>query len=74
MGVPENYIISIMLPSMQASSLLTYRLAFASVQCTEVRFASLLSGGLTTMAVINPPERKMAKRTSVGCTVHFDSG
>ena len=64
MGVPENYIISIMLPSMQASSLLTYCLAFASVQCTEVR---LLSGGLTTMAVINPPERKMAKYTSVQC-------
>ena len=26
----------------------------------------------TTMAVINPPERKLAKRTSVGCTVHYD--
>ena len=40
-------------------------------QCTEVRFASLLSGGFNTMAVINPPERKLAKRTSV----HFaDSG
>jgi hypothetical protein len=36
-------------------------------QCTEVRFASLLSGGFTTMAVINPPERKLAKRTSVQC-------
>ena len=34
-------------------------------QCTEVRFASFLSGGFTTMAVINPPERKLAKRTSV---------
>ena len=31
--------------------------------CTEVRFASFLSGGFTTMAVINPPERKLAKRT-----------
>ena len=31
-------------------------------QCTEVRFARLLSGGFTTMAVINPPERKLAKR------------
>jgi hypothetical protein len=30
-----------------------------------VRFASLLSGGLTTMAVINPPEKKLANRTSV---------
>ena len=36
-------------------------------QCTEVRFASLLSGGFTTMAVINPPERKLAKRISVKC-------
>ena len=39
--------------------------------CTEVRFASLHSGGFTTMAVINPPERKLAKRTSVRC---IDSG
>ena len=36
-------------------------------QCTEVRFASLLSGGFTTMAVINPPEKKLANRTSVHC-------
>ena len=34
-------------------------------QYTEVRFASFLSGWYTTMAVINPPERKLAKRTSV---------
>ena len=34
-------------------------------QCTELRFASFLSGGFTTMAVINPPERKLTKRTSV---------
>ena len=26
----------------------------------EVRFASFLSGGFTTMAVINPPEKKLA--------------
>ena len=32
-------------------------------QCTEVRFARFLSVGFTTMAVINPPERKQAKRT-----------
>ena len=37
------------------------------VQCTEVRFSSLLSGGFTTMAVMNLPERKLAKRTSVQC-------
>ena len=38
-------------------------------QCTEVRFASFLSGRFTTMAVINPPEKKLAKRTSVECSV-----
>ena len=30
-----------------------------------MRFASFLSGGFTTMAVINPPEMQLAKRTSV---------
>ena len=33
--------------------------------CTEVRFAIFLSRGFTSMAVINQPERKLAKRTSV---------
>ena len=33
--------------------------------CTEVRFSSFFSGGFTTITVINPPERKLAKRTSV---------
>ena len=33
------------------------------MHCTEVRFASFLSGGFTTMTVINPPE----KCTSVQC-------
>ena len=32
--------------------------------CTEVHFASFLSDGFTTMAVINQPERKLAKRTT----------
>ena len=35
--------------------------------CTEVRFASFLSGGFTIMALINPLERKLSKRTSVHC-------
>ena len=30
-----------------------------------MRFASFFSGGFTAMAVINPKERKLAKRTSV---------
>ena len=35
--------------------------------CTKVHFASLLSGGFITATVVNPPERKLAKRTSVHC-------
>ena len=38
-----------------------------STHCTEVRFASFLSGEFTTMTVMNPPERKLEKRTSVHC-------
>ena len=38
-----------------------------SIHYTEVHFATFLSGGFTTMAVINPPERKLAKCTSVDC-------
>ena len=34
-------------------------------QCTEVQFASFLSCGFNTMAVINPQERKLAKHTPV---------
>ena len=37
------------------------------IHCTEVRFATFISGGFTTMAVINPLVRKLAKRTSVQC-------
>ena len=44
-----------------------------NTQCTEVCFASWPSGGFTTMAVINPPESKLAKRTSVHCTApHYE--
>ena len=35
------------------------------VHCTEVRFASLLSGGSTTMTEIYPPEKKLSNCTSV---------
>ncbi len=35
--------------------------------CTEVHFASFLSGGFITVIVVNPPESKLAKRTSVHC-------
>ena len=36
-----------------------------SSQCTEVHFASFLSGGFITAIVVNPPEMNLAKRTSV---------
>ena len=37
------------------------------VQCTEVRFASFLSGGFITVIAVNLPERRLAKRTFVHC-------
>ena len=42
------------------------------MQRTEVRFASLLSGGFTFMVVLNPPEKKMPNRTSVTTTLYWD--
>ena len=33
----------------------------------EVRFATFQAGGFITAIVVNPPERKLAKRTSVHC-------
>ena len=35
-----------------------------------MRFASLLSGGFITAVVVNPQERKLAKRTSVQRCIH----
>ena len=43
----------------------TFKLKYNFDHCTEVRFASLLSGGFITAIVVNLPERKPAKRTSV---------
>ena len=39
------------------------------VHYTKVRFA----GDFTTMAVMNPPERKLANNTSVECVDDFSS-
>ena len=44
-------------------------------QCTEVHFASFLSGRFITAIVVNPPEKKLAKHTSMQCTAmwcHID--
>ena len=38
---------------------------YIGYHCTDARFASSLSGGFTTMEVMNPPESKLAKLTSV---------
>ena len=55
-------------------SALQYRLAcviqleeknYEILNVTGVRFASFLSGGFITTIVVNPPERKLAKRTYV---------
>ena len=37
-------------------------------QFIVVRFASFLSGGFIIAIVVNPPERKLSKRTSVRCS------
>ena len=46
----------------------------STLHCLEVRFASFLSGGFITVIGVNPPERKLAKSTSVDCheLVNFD--
>ena len=45
-----------------------------SPQCTEVRFTSLLSGGFITAILVNPPERNLAKRTSVQWSILQNPG
>ena len=42
----------------------------AADQSTEMRFASFFSGGFITVIVVNPPEWKLPKRTSVQSTIH----
>ena len=42
-----------------------FYIEWVSLQCSEVRFASFLSGGFITAIVVSPPESKLAKRTSV---------
>ena len=41
-------------------------------QCTEGHLASFLSGGFITAIVAIPPERKLAKRTSVQCLTNVN--
>ena len=37
-------------------------------RCTEVRFASFISSGFITAIVVNQPEKKLAKSTSLRCS------
>ena len=49
-------------------------MSYSLLECTEVHFASFLSGGFITAIVVNPPERKLAKRTSVECIETLNLG
>ena len=55
--------LQIFVPSSKHKHILQCFLTFSYT--SKVRFASFLSGGFTTMAVINQLEKKMAKRTAV---------
>ena len=47
------------------------RLIFVKIgHCAEVHFASFQFGDFTTKAVMNPPEKKVEKCTSVHCWDH----
>ena len=61
--------IAISVLEFQAFYLFLYYFYIYISHYTEVHFAIFLSGGFTTMRVINLPERKLAKRTSVHCPV-----
>ena len=37
----------------------------SNIRYTEMQFASFFSGGLITAIVVNPPERRLAKRNSL---------
>ena len=50
---------------MSSENAITYILDLLLQHCTEVRFASLLSGGFITAIAVNPPEKKLANQTSV---------
>ena len=47
------------------------QIVLSFTHCTEVRFASFRSCGFTNLAVINPPEKKLEKCTSLQC-MKFD--
>ena len=49
------------------SNILSESISRMPMECTQVDFASFIAGGFTTITVINPPERKLAKRISVEC-------
>ena len=62
---PINWVSSRIAASMNGHFFRTQQAAVVYQRYTEVCFASFRSGGFITMAVINQPEKKVAKRTSV---------
>ena len=64
-SLPRNNFCVFVCPQYKKKTVSSYHFLSALLNCTEVRFASFFSGGFTTMAVINQPEKKMVKRTSV---------
>jgi hypothetical protein len=57
--------ILILTKNFDQSKIITDHLKKDKALHTEVRFDSFLSGGFITAIVVNPPERKLAKSTSV---------
>ena len=62
----ETTKLSILIGSEKKCLLFTAIISGSSIGCREVRFAIFFSGGFITAIVVNPLERKLAKRTFVG--------
>ena len=65
---PINWVSSRIAASMNGHFFRAQQAAVVYQHCTEVRFASFFSGGFITAIVVNSPERRLARRTSVHCT------
>ena len=66
-----HYVISTLVISIQSADSIEEQ---SLVQRPGVQFASLLSGGFITAIVVNLPERKLEKRTSVQRLSTYDIG
>ena len=66
MILEQSSLIDILVESFRDVKLALFGFLVAE-HCTEVRFASFLSGGFITAIVVNPTEMEVTKRTSVHC-------